>query len=325
MVRSEHDCDGVCRRRPIVDGSRLIGCAAVLKNDGHAVFDLQPCVDLPYGPTSAVRGDFNGDGATDVAIGLPSALVILSNTRNGGFIAGAPIPLHISDPAALVAGDLDGDGRIDLAVDGFAAFEVELLWNAGGATFQATTLDLDVSCMRLAIGDPDADGDLDLLCASHDRLTVLRNDGHRYFTPMFAGYWNNYVTGLLSDDLDGDGVDDVAVAASSGLSVVLSDPLPAVSRDANGDRVPDECQLTPSATASPIASRTASATAPPTPVVCAGDCNGDGRTGIDEIIRGVAMALGTLTAECDALDRNHDGVTVDELVRAVAAALIGCN
>jgi hypothetical protein len=59
---------------------------------------------------------------------------------------------------------------------------------------------------------------------------------------------------------------------------------------------------------------------------CIGDCGDDGEVTIDEIIRGVAIALDTLPlAECAVLDADGNGeVTVDELIRAVNNALTGC-
>jgi len=60
--------------------------------------------------------------------------------------------------------------------------------------------------------------------------------------------------------------------------------------------------------------------------VCLGDCNNDGFVTIDELVRGVNIALGTaLVDECPAFDGDSGGsVTIDELVRGVNAALEGC-
>lgn len=59
---------------------------------------------------------------------------------------------------------------------------------------------------------------------------------------------------------------------------------------------------------------------------CPGDCNHDENVTVDELVRGVNIALGTLhPAVCEAVDRNADGVVkVDELVAAVVSALEGC-
>lgn len=64
------------------------------------------------------------------------------------------------------------------------------------------------------------------------------------------------------------------------------------------------------------------------PPPCLGDCNGDGKVGIDELITGVnvAIAAGSLSETCLALDMNGDGTAaINELVAAVNTALSGCN
>jgi hypothetical protein len=57
----------------------------------------------------------------------------------------------------------------------------------------------------------------------------------------------------------------------------------------------------------------------------AADCNGDDVVTVDEIIRGVNIALGTTSLdECPEVDASEDGeVTVDELLKAVNNALFG--
>lgn len=89
------------------------------------------------------------------------------------------------------------------------------------------------------------------------------------------------------------------------------------------------------ATASPTPTVTASPTTPgtsPTPTpsgvppLCAGDCNQNLIVTVDELIRGIRIALGSLSlAECPDLDANNDGrVTIDEPVLAVHRALNRC-
>lgn len=76
--------------------------------------------------------------------------------------------------------------------------------------------------------------------------------------------------------------------------------------------------VTPTPTATPSPS--------PTPVACVGDCNGDANLTVDEIVRGIRIALGLAgTEDCDDFDRNADRrVSIDELVRGVRAAVNGC-
>jgi YVTN family beta-propeller protein len=60
---------------------------------------------------------------------------------------------------------------------------------------------------------------------------------------------------------------------------------------------------------------------------CPGDCNGDGRVLVDELVTGVAMSLGNLPiSECRAFDRRGTGsVTIADLILAVSAAVYGCD
>ncbi|MBX3026752.1 hypothetical protein KF840_17740 [bacterium] len=72
-----------------------------------------------------------------------------------------------------------------------------------------------------------------------------------------------------------------------------------------------------------------SALAPAAPIgaqTCPGDCDGSGVVGVEEVVRAVAIALGTLpVAACPAADRNGDGaVTIDDLIAAAGSVLNGC-
>ena len=59
---------------------------------------------------------------------------------------------------------------------------------------------------------------------------------------------------------------------------------------------------------------------------CVGDCDNDTKVTVDELVRGVNIALGDLLlGQCPSFDTNQDHrVTVDELVAGVSAALNGC-
>lgn len=95
-----------------------------------------------------------------------------------------------------------------------------------------------------------------------------------------------------------------------------------------GECVFDDC---------PDTAATATATATPTPsppptagaqqfVACPGDCDGDGRVRVHELVRGVGIDLQAIELSlCAGLDTNsNEAVTVDELVAATNAALYGC-
>jgi outer membrane protein assembly factor BamB len=67
--------------------------------------------------------------------------------------------------------------------------------------------------------------------------------------------------------------------------------------------------------------------APRATLACVGDCNRNASVTIDELVRGVGIALGSATVDaCEAIDNNRDGaVAVNELVRGVGRALNGCG
>jgi hypothetical protein len=90
----------------------------------------------------------------------------------------------------------------------------------------------------------------------------------------------------------------------------------------------------PTSSRSPLTTPTATVTATPSPTpsptptlpACAGDCNQDGSVTVDELIKGVNIALGTTSVDaCSSFDANGDGaVTINELIAAVNRALNGC-
>ncbi|HUI25956.1 MAG TPA: hypothetical protein VL403_07700 [Candidatus Kryptonia bacterium] len=60
--------------------------------------------------------------------------------------------------------------------------------------------------------------------------------------------------------------------------------------------------------------------------MCVGDCDSNHKVTVEELVKGVNIALGTLTLDqCPAFDCNgNQHVTVDCLVKGVNAALNGC-
>jgi hypothetical protein len=60
---------------------------------------------------------------------------------------------------------------------------------------------------------------------------------------------------------------------------------------------------------------------------CAGDCDGDGNVGVDELVREVRMALeGGGTVQCPPADVDDNGVlSIGELTAAVGKAINGCS
>lgn len=97
-------------------------------------------------------------------------------------------------------------------------------------------------------------------------------------------------------------------------------------------RTPTHTQ-TRTRTAAPSSTPTAERTPTPTCALpgdpactCVGDCDGDGRVAVNELVSVVRVALGIADASaCVAGDANRDGITqIGELVTAVRRSLDGC-
>lgn len=100
-------------------------------------------------PTAAVVGDFDGDGAEDLAITVPDpvnptttpgqVVVLFSAGADAqgnwaGFRAGPGGSIQVSvgvEPRSIDAGDFDGDGRLDLAIANASSNSVTVLKNTG--------------------------------------------------------------------------------------------------------------------------------------------------------------------------------------------------
>ena len=136
---------------------------------------------------------------------------------------------------------------------------------------------------------------------------------------------------LCVGDCDGDGVVSAGEAATCCGGISLDGPCPACDANGDGDVTVSECIIAtqnaaigcpgmPTFTPKP----TATPTARPS---CVGDCNGDHEVTIEELIKGVNIALGALPlSDCPSFDSSGDGtVTVDELIRGVNNALNGCG
>ena len=221
-------------------------------------------------PTSSAgvsRGDFNGDGFADLAVGVPfededgfgsvGAVNIVYGSTNGltssgdqyltSLTFGYPYASDDRFGSALASGDFNGDGFSDLAigmphrdVGGVQDRGVVLLIDgsaSGLATSTARTLIGALGGSALAWGDFNADGFGDLavgvperdtvisLCFDHGAVqifyggtsamtrgqTMVGDCNHRYGSPLAAG------------DFDGDGASDLVIGIPFADRFLLDD------------------------------------------------------------------------------------------------------
>ena len=113
------------------------GGVQVLLNDRTGRFTAAGSVQaIPFAPTAIVTGDFNRDGAADVAVAAGGASAVSNGVsfevgpNDGGVFVlmgdgrgnlRAPVRYVVNDGGThqLVVGDFNGDGRTDIAAAGF--------------------------------------------------------------------------------------------------------------------------------------------------------------------------------------------------------------
>jgi len=228
----------------IAAGSRGTGKVTVFIQDRNnpRSFPVKPSFTVGVAPTAMVAGDFNGDGAPDLAItsgGTSGKLALFLNQLPGNeiqpFVQETVVPTGVS-PSALGADDFNGDFALDVVVA-----------NQGDRT------------LPFFLGD-DGGG---LTEASGN---CRGNEGGR--CSVGAG-----PRGLVLADVDGDGHGDVITANqdAGSISVLLSSrppPTPTATRTTTPTVTPTRTStstVTPTATPTPTATSTSTATATPTP------------------------------------------------------------
>ncbi|KAB2858788.1 MAG: VCBS repeat-containing protein, partial [Bauldia sp.] len=166
-----------------------------------------------------VVGDFNGDGAPDVAAaseGTGQVFRFLGN-GTGGLGTGVAIAVGTA-PHSLVAGDLNNDGKLDLAVANSGSNNVKILTGNGDGTFTGgPLLAVGINPQSIAAALLNGDTQLDLVTADNGsgQVSVLMGNGAGDYVAAAATYsagTNPTAVALLQ--LDGDPKPDIAVTSA---------------------------------------------------------------------------------------------------------------
>lgn len=242
----------------------------ILANQGNGSLPHPATYPVVKYPWHAVGGDFTGDGKADVAVA--SITTNSGGQDNGGVISVFPgkgdgtfqprVDTDITTfPEIIAPGDFNGDGTLDLVVVEETLTSTQLVtWLGNGdGTFQNNiSQTLPSAVGYLTVGDFNGDGIPDV-AATVDSVSgvgvFMGTGGGTFASPVFypVGPSGAYGSSLASADFNGDGLADLAVTTSQGISILIANangtfqPYSAILPgeilltvgDFNGDGIPD--------------------------------------------------------------------------------------
>jgi hypothetical protein len=216
------------------------GVTLVRLNDGTGMFSGGQRLTAAADINTAGLGDVDNDGDLDLILteteyssGVAQADVRL-NDGTGTFDTTpfSTTPLG-SIPSNIALGDLDGDGDLDFVTADVNGGSVSIRFNNGIGTFAAGPggdLNLSNAFQAVALGDLDADGDLDIVAslANSAEQYVYLNTGNGTFTAAVSRIVpvGDFPYRVVLADVDQDGdIDALTVnAISNSVSVRLNQP-----------------------------------------------------------------------------------------------------
>ena len=169
------------------------------------------------GPAGVVSGDFDNDGAIDIAVAnsFDNVVSVFLGNGDGTF---QPSATYAADaPFGMAIGDFDGDGNLDLAAtNGGTAAEVNVLLGNGDGSFQAP-VSYNVGrapAVEVTVADFNRDGKPDLGCMiDAGQVSVLLGNGNGSFqSPITTNA--GISTNLAVADFNLDGRPDVVVTSN---------------------------------------------------------------------------------------------------------------
>jgi hypothetical protein len=185
-----------------------------------------PAGTINPAPGDIVVGDFNGDGAPDLATGHDSSFGSVSILLNDG--AGAYLPQSIygaegTNVKGVAAGDFNEDGFDDLATASYgnnnnSTGRIAVFLSNGDATFKPKEIySAGGKLTSIATADLNGDGNLDLAVTSDQgHVAILRGMGTGKFRRVGLFGSGPSPRSLIVADFNGDSRFDLALGNTSG-------------------------------------------------------------------------------------------------------------
>ncbi|MEM6312444.1 MAG: FG-GAP-like repeat-containing protein, partial [Planctomycetota bacterium] len=241
--------------------------------------------------SAVIAGDFNDDGAIDLATSnaLTNDISVVLGNGDGTFSL-SPVASRFgvgTQPNTILAADFDGDGTLDLATTNELSDDVSTLRGVGNGLFglevrtsiavQTPTLTgddliLGVGPISTLFADLNQDGLTDLVAsnASSQTVSVLLGQGDGVLSPETTFAIGGPPASVTTGDFDGDGQLDLVTANSGSISILIG----------NGSGGFGTSQLIPSGDGTSVAT---------------GDLNDDGNLDVvtgNDFSEGISIHLG---------------------------------
>ncbi len=215
----------------------------ILFGKGDSTFSTGPVTQLTLsGIASALAGDFNADGKTDLVLissdiyqsnGTSSSATTLLGDGDGTFTLSKASTIYFQPATggdvlstSVAVADFNGDGKLDLAVVGdyVSSGGVTIALGNGDGTFQAVTPNFAVAggFSAVATGDFNGDGVPDVVAANDfapGGATIFLGNGDGTLTTLPATLPETFGGSILVGDFNGDGKPDLAFGSELGLQV----------------------------------------------------------------------------------------------------------
>jgi flagellin-like hook-associated protein FlgL len=203
------------------DGIRL--------GNGDGTFGAASAVSAVAGQSSYYTSDLNNDGKADLITASATGFRIALGNGNGTF--GTAQNFSISGPSGFSFADFNNDGALDIVVSEYnsgTGNNVHIFTNNGNGGFSSTAniLTSDTGPISVTTADFNGDGIQDIAVSSRTNSTVgfRFGNGNGTFSAQtttgisgLAGF-----TGIVGTDFNNDGYDDIVIAGSSGIRILIS-------------------------------------------------------------------------------------------------------